>query len=166
MCVDLSWNRMTTVNIKPIAEALAVNTTLQELDLSWNGLGSEGVAVLADAMSKNTCLRQLHVGSCGAGPAAAVRIAKGLRENCGSLEVLTLQNNPLGQKGGEAVAAEVNAKPLEMMPSVNLIGCHFHPDTEKDARAAGLSADQSADDAESAFNIAVKGDLVSKRKCS
>lgn len=168
--MDLSWNRMTAANVRDVADALTMNGTLQELDLSWNGLGSEGVGALGDALCKNAALRQLHVGSCGAGPSAATRLAKGLRDNCGSLEVLTLQNNPLGQKGGEAVAAAVNAKPLDVMPSVNLIGCHFHPDTEGERKAARRDAKQgggggvggaaAAADAESDFNIAVKGDLV------
>jgi len=159
VCVDASWNRMTAANVCPIAEALAVNTTLQELDLSWNGLGSEGVAALGDALGRNVTLRQLHMGSCGAGPSAAKRLANGLNLNCGSLEVLTLQNNPLGQKGGEAVAAVVNAKHLDAMPSVNLIGCHFHP-IKEEAEKAALQGTKGAINAESDFNIAVKGDLI------
>jgi hypothetical protein len=115
-------------------------------------------------MARNTTLRQLHLGSCGAGPSASARLAKGLHGNSGSLEVLTLQNNPLGQVGGALVAAAVNAKPAALMPSVNLIGCHFHPHTVEEEKAlrrnqqlAGAAGDG---DAESDFNIAVKGDLI------
>lgn len=56
------------------------------------------------------------------------------------------------------VAAVVNAKPPDSMPSVNLIGCHFHLNAESETSVR--HGKQGESDVESNFNISVKGDLI------
>ena len=41
-----------------------------------------------------------------------------------------------------------------------MIGCHFHPNSDEEERAAKRGGKQDSADAESDFNIAVKGDLI------
>jgi len=53
----LGGNGITDVGAKALAEALTVNSSLEELDLAYNEIGDTDAKSLAEALTTNTSLK-------------------------------------------------------------------------------------------------------------
>lgn len=102
----LKRNPLKAAGMRPLAELLRRNRTLQVLDLVNCGLLDDGLRIVLDALSgpeANTTLRHLYVGTNGITAASAPRIAGFLADDC-RLESLFLSCNRLGDDGVAEVA--------------------------------------------------------------
>lgn len=83
-----------TGGIKPISDALSINTTLEELTM-WNIIVTdEDNANVSDMLSKNETLKVLSLFNCSITDNGIQYIIKGLNENQSLIE-LNLSRNPL-----------------------------------------------------------------------
>jgi Ran GTPase-activating protein (RanGAP) involved in mRNA processing and transport len=86
-----------------LADALATNSTLQDLILDQNALGDAGATALARAIAHNQMLWLLDLRGNQVGNAGAAALADALQTN-GSLGELLLANNEVGDDGASSFA--------------------------------------------------------------
>lgn len=96
--LDLSQGSILPENMLHLAEALKINTTLNQLNLMLNNLTSEAVLHLAEALKNNTTLKQLNLGVNHLGSKTASYFAEVLKINT-TLTQLGLETNNLGSEG-------------------------------------------------------------------
>lgn len=106
--LNLSCNRIEAVGAEYLAEALATNCTLTSLNLRGNNIGPKGAGHLAMALERNSGLKTLNLGGNGIGGAGAASIAAALRTNS-SVESIVLSNNAIGRKGVQQLTEAVEA---------------------------------------------------------
>ena len=79
------------------------NRTLTRLDIAYNGIGAAGAEALASVFPLNRTLKELDLRSNGLGPQGGIALARGILHNKGSLKVLKVADNKIG----EAAAADL-----------------------------------------------------------
>lgn len=87
---------------RQIGQALATNSTLEELDVSFNAFGDLGGQSVGAALHVNPTLRVLNLAQNSIGARGAFTLAAGLRSNTSMVE-LNMQGNPVGEIGGRAL---------------------------------------------------------------
>ncbi|KAF9291741.1 hypothetical protein BGZ68_002460 [Mortierella alpina] len=90
-------------DVKVLAEALTVNSTLTTLGLNHNYIGGVGAKALADALKTNSTLVTLHLRGNSIGGDGAKAVANALRINS-TLVTLDLRGNLIGDDGAEELA--------------------------------------------------------------
>jgi len=91
------------VGARTIANALKINTTLEDFTISRNEIGDAGAAALAGALTVNSSLKMLFAYGCGIGAVGSRAIADALKINP-SLQTLGLGGNDIGDAGAAALA--------------------------------------------------------------
>ena len=86
-----------------MAEALMVNTKLENMNLRTNRIGDEGVQSLCAALKVNITLRCINLSECHVSKVGAKFLADALRENA-SLVAITLNNNKIDDEGALSLA--------------------------------------------------------------
>ena len=85
---------------------------LRTLDLSNNPLGVNGSRAIGEALALNTSLQEVAMRSVGLGPGGASNLSRlGIARNCGMLATLDLCRNNIGDAGAAALAASLKANP-------------------------------------------------------
>ena len=92
--------QLTDTQIKALAEALKINTTLRELNLSKNFISDEGGKALAEALKINTTLTKLNLSKNSIGNQGASAIAEALKTNT-TLTTLDFSWNYIDIKGAK-----------------------------------------------------------------
>ena len=59
--LNILFNNISDEGAEALAEALRVNTALQELNLGFNDISGKGAKVLAEAMKVNSALKELKL---------------------------------------------------------------------------------------------------------
>jgi len=138
--LDLSWNKvgkagahalshalttgcrqLTSVNLSGaalgssgadfLAEMLERNTTVRQLLLPYNDLGPTGAEALGQSLPRNASLEELDLRGNKLGPAGGLAIARGLMRNPGSLRVVRVADNKLGESVTTQLAASLRGSP-------------------------------------------------------
>ena len=116
--LNVSENNITKLGCSYIAGSLKENTRLRELNLSNNAIGSMGARDLAACLSDNNTLCILNVNSQykQIGPEGAVHLARLLRMEYSSIQVLRVGGNAIGFDGCRHLASSllVNTKLQEL----------------------------------------------------
>jgi hypothetical protein len=88
--LDLSFNRVTTVGLKPLMKNISENNTLLSLGLSGIPIDQNAAKAVSYALAYNTSLQALHFDNCSTGYATQRHIVAGAVSNRKlSLRVLT-----------------------------------------------------------------------------
>ncbi|KJE97060.1 hypothetical protein CAOG_07542 [Capsaspora owczarzaki ATCC 30864] len=101
--LSLSWSSICKDNVRGVAEALKVNTTVTKLDMSWNYLENAGARRFAEGLKVNTAVTELILCQNSIDGAGAEAIALALKVNTGVIQ-LDLSHNKIGDAGLQAIA--------------------------------------------------------------
>lgn len=110
----LKRNPLSPSAAEDIYRLITQTRNLRTLDLDQTELGDEGVAVLFDKLTSHATisslpLRHIYLNAVGIGEKGAAAISSYLASpNC-TLNSLYVNNNPLGSRGGEALAMGLKA---------------------------------------------------------
>ncbi|KAJ3053419.1 hypothetical protein HK097_004306 [Rhizophlyctis rosea] len=123
--LSLRDNKLDSIALCSLAEALRSNRGLQVLDLSGNMMSGEndmnGVMTLKDALSINRTLRELSVANTNLSSEATIALAEALPLTT-TLQRLHLAYNPLGLAGAMALSVSLKMNQsitsLEIAPSL------------------------------------------------
>ncbi|KAJ3040681.1 hypothetical protein HDV00_010574 [Rhizophlyctis rosea] len=123
--LSLRDNKLDSIDLCSIAEALRSNKGLEVLDLSGNMMSGEndmhGIMMLKDALSLNKKLRELSLANTNIGSEATIALAEALPLTT-SIQRLHLAYNPLGLAGAMALAVSLKMNQsitsLEIAPSL------------------------------------------------
>eukprot|EP00930_Biecheleria_cincta_P070574 TRINITY_DN58208_c0_g1_i1.p1 TRINITY_DN58208_c0_g1~~TRINITY_DN58208_c0_g1_i1.p1 ORF type:complete len:594 (-),score=82.98 TRINITY_DN58208_c0_g1_i1:334-2115(-) len=100
--------------VKALAEALAENTSVEELDLSFNrDIGDAGAAALANALHGNTTVRELRLSLCGIGNDGAKALAQAFENNT-TLQTLHLHPNTRIEDEGKQALSKLTVPNLHV----------------------------------------------------
>jgi len=95
--LSFEYDRMGYDEAQVLAEALKVNTSLEELDFNHSKIGNKGARALADALKVNTTLKELDLSVNQIGNKGARALAEALKVNTG-LKVLQLWSIEIDRK--------------------------------------------------------------------
>lgn len=102
--LDLGYNVITSKGAAIVADALKLNTTLEELDFHNNRVSDLGVHSLAEVLStNNSILKALGLGSNGITDKGAEHLAEMLKTNR-TITWLALAGNQIGDRGVQLLA--------------------------------------------------------------
>lgn len=108
--VDVSWNSLDELGVELLGSMLTLNRSIQTLDLtsSLDRHPERAAESLGRALLVNACLRRLHLGRNGwTDEHVRVLCDLGLQHN-GTLEVLSLFRNELGDGGVDSLVRAAN----------------------------------------------------------
>lgn len=126
---SLQWLKLAHTDIGPegasaLAEALKTNDTLKDLHLYNNDIGDDGACALAEVLkANNTSLLKLDLRTCGIGNTGACALGGALETNT-SLVALFMMGNGVGDNGACALAGalETNRSLRSLGLSYNVVG--------------------------------------------
>ena len=95
-------NKITDEGAKRLAEAIQINTTLQELNISMNKITDEGAKRLAEAIQINTTLQKLNISKNWISKEGVMRIVEACTINR-TLHKLVCTHNNLSKSGLAAI---------------------------------------------------------------
>ena len=98
-----SNNSITSEGAIRIAEAIKVNTTLQELDISSNSLSDHGAAAISDALKSNNSLQILKMSWNKITCEGTLQIAEAIKVNK-TLQELDMHKNDISDDGAAAIS--------------------------------------------------------------
>ena len=105
--LNLAHNKIAAADARAIAEALATNTSLQDLDLGANPIEPDGVQSFCAAATANASLRKLGLSYVHVGAAGAVALGELLDSPACALVALDLDGCRLTSKGVTTIAAAI-----------------------------------------------------------
>jgi Ran GTPase-activating protein (RanGAP) involved in mRNA processing and transport len=117
--LNLSCSKLSLVQIKILAQALAENTSLEILDLAENNIGNEGLQLIANALKKNKTLRKLNLECNQINDKGILCLCEALIENKTLIEINLNQNN-LGDTGALVISQVL---PLLSLRTLYLNSC-------------------------------------------
>ena len=102
--LDLTGNNLLASSCKPLADMLAVNTSLCFLILDENFIGDVGVELLSHGLARNEQLYKLDLKANHIGADGCERLASGLTKASSSvLQLLDLSDNDIADAGATAL---------------------------------------------------------------
>ena len=121
--LDLSHNRIGSVGMEALAQAVVPNTVLKKLVLSDNDVGDDGAKALAEVLNCKTILEELDLSDNGIGNVGVEALAQVIGSNT-TLKELSLRGNDVGDVGAKALAEVLNCNNIleELDLSLNGIG--------------------------------------------
>lgn len=100
--LKLAWNMIRLGTAVELCQSLAYNQSLTHVDLSYNALGSEGGKALGGALTSNHTLKSLLVNNNNIDACASFTLIVSAQESS-SLEILNMDENPIGEIGARAI---------------------------------------------------------------
>jgi Ran GTPase-activating protein (RanGAP) involved in mRNA processing and transport len=121
--LNLSYCNIGNEEVKLLATALAINTSVKKCYLFWSNMSDEEAEAIATALSTNKTITELHLSRNKIGKEGAKGIAKALKTNT-TLTHLHLFKNNIGDEGTEEIAIGLtrNTSITHLDLSANYIG--------------------------------------------
>eukprot|EP00775_Hariotina_reticulata_P004523 gene4523-4775_t len=107
----LGWNNLSVKGGAALAAGLKYCSTLQQLLLPWSGIGDEGASAVAAALEHNSSIKLLDMSGCKVSAKTCIVLVETLSVNR-ELQLLVLQDNPLGASGAQRLLRAVHAGKL------------------------------------------------------
>jgi hypothetical protein len=102
MSLNLAWNKIRGPGAAEFGDAFAINSSILNLNIAWNSFGKSGLAPLTSCLVTNSTLKHLNLTHNGLSDVPVILLCYAMRRNrC--IETLTLDGNPIGRKGFNAV---------------------------------------------------------------
>jgi hypothetical protein len=100
--LNLAWNKIRGPGAAEFGDAFALNHSITNLNIAWNSFGKVGLAPLTSCLVSNSTLKHLNLTHNGLSDVPVILLCYAMRRNhC--IETLTLDGNPIGRKGFNAV---------------------------------------------------------------
>src|SRR3990167_5808111 len=96
--IDLRSNKIDAAGAQALAEALKVNSTITTIDLMHNQIGAAGAQALAEALKQKATITRLDLAWNQVGDAGAQALAEALKTNR-TITTLYLRDNQIGDAG-------------------------------------------------------------------
>ena len=101
--LDLTFNKITSEEVRMIGEAIKVNTTLQKLNIHDNSISDDGAAAISDGLKCNISLQELDMSYNKITSEGAKMIGEAIKVNA-TLQKLGIHVNSISDDGAAAIS--------------------------------------------------------------